>query len=820
MNEDLLRPFSPDEVKQALFQMHPSKAPGPDESQRAFVPGRMITDNVIIAFEAIHHLKNLRGGKNAQLAAKLDMSKAYDRVEWDYLRAVMEKLGFHARWVDLIMVCVTSVSYSIMINGDPKGYIKPGQGIRQGDPLSPYLFLICAEGLSALMRKAERDRMIRGVSICRGGPRISHLFFADDSIIFCRAKLLECTALQEILTLYGRASGQLVNGDKTALFFSHNTPSSLRVDISGFFGTTLTTNFEKYLGLPPIIGRAKKRAFNEIKDRIWKRLQGWKEKLLSQAGREVLIKAVIQAIPTYAMSCFQFPAGLCQEISSMAYRFWWGQRNGGRKIHWMNKKKLYRTKQDGGMGFRDLHLFNSALLARLGWRLMHNPSSLVYRVLKAKYFPHTSFLDATVPDTASYIWCSICKSIEVLNLGLRWRVGTGEHIRIWKDPWVPSSCSYRVISPVSVLDEYATVDHLIHRDTMTWKVDLLNEIFCPRDVELILKIPLSWRRPSDVLIWAGTKRGTFSVPPKVKLFVWKACQNIIPTQTKLFEKGIAHSYSCLWCEDEPETNDHVLWGCEFAQKVWNLCPVPIGAYLSALKSFTDVIGSFTSDLHTPVLEIAFTTVWALWKARNESVWEAKTLVADAIVHEAVSLASEFLDTQSKTGVPMIGLVGPSRWQRPPSGVFKLNMACHSISKSCRYGLGVLIRDSEGAVMAVLEDSLLSNNELLQLHARAVLVAIKFAYDVGLRCLVVELDNQELCSLIQAGSPCFDPIGVIVDDICSSIPLFSFLCFGFSKKSCNKAANALATEAASSLITQVWLDDHPTCITPFIQDDIL
>ena len=404
------------------------------ESQSAFVPGRMISDNVIIAFEAIHHLKNLRGGKNAQLAAKLDMSKAYDRVEWDYLRAVMVKLGFNVRWVGLIMSCVTSVSYSIMINGAPKGYIKPERGLRQGDPLSPYLFLICAEGLSALMRKAERDRMIRGVSICRAGPRISHLFFADDSIIFCRAKLSECNALQNILTLYGKASGQLVNGDKTALFFSHNTPSYLRADISGFFGTTLTTKFEKYLGLPPIIGRAKKRAFNDIKDRIWKRLQGWKEKLLSQAGREVLIKVVIQAMPSYAMGCFKFPAGLCQEISSLANRFWWGQRNGGRKIHWMNKKNLYRSKHDGGMGFRDLQLFNSALLARQGWRLLHNSSSLVFRVLKAKYFPNGSFLEANVPRTASFICRSICDSKEVLNLGLRWRVGTGEHIRIWQDP--------------------------------------------------------------------------------------------------------------------------------------------------------------------------------------------------------------------------------------------------------------------------------------------------------------------------------------------------------------------------------------------------
>ncbi len=240
---------------------------------------------------------------------------------------------------------------------------------------------------------------------------------------------------------------------------------------------------------------------------------------------------------------------------------------------------------------------------------------------------------------------------------------------------------------------------------MTWKIDLLHEIFCPRDVELILQIPLSCRRPADVLIWAGTKRGTFSVKsayrlqsanhnsqaasssssasaqslwsaiwavqvsPKVKLFVWKACQNIIPTQTKLFEKGITHSFSCLWCEDEPETSDHILWGCEFAHKVWNSCPVPIGIHQRSLRLFTDVIGSFISDLQSPVLEIAFTTAWALWKARNESVWEAKIPVVDAICQEAVVLASDFLDAQSKTLVPMVGVEGPSRWQRPPSGVF-------------------------------------------------------------------------------------------------------------------------------------------------------
>ena len=126
------------------------------DNQSASVPGCLITDNVLLAFEVLHYMKNKRRGKIAHMAIKLHMSKAFDQVEWDYLKQMMLKLRFLERWVALIMECISSVTYSVMLNGEPKGYIKPSKELRQGDPLSPYLFLICAKGLTALIKQAEK----------------------------------------------------------------------------------------------------------------------------------------------------------------------------------------------------------------------------------------------------------------------------------------------------------------------------------------------------------------------------------------------------------------------------------------------------------------------------------------------------------------------------------------------------------------------------------------------------------------------------------------------------------------------------------------
>ena len=209
--------------------------------------------------------------------------------------------------------------------------------------------------------------------------------------------------------------------------------------------------------------------------------------------------------------------GLCDEIESLIRKFWWGQRGDRRKIHWVSYEVLCKPKAEGGMGFKNLALFNDALLAKQAWHLLHNKESLFYRIFKSKFFPHSSIMDAPVCSQGSYAWKILLKGRDVLRKGLRWWIGTRDVVNLWSDPWLPSTIQPQIQSPVVQDFANAKVCSIINPIYKCWDANLLNRLFLPHKVLLIQSIPLSQRLVKDKLVWPYNLSGVYIVKSGYKL---------------------------------------------------------------------------------------------------------------------------------------------------------------------------------------------------------------------------------------------------------------------------------------------------------------
>lgn len=232
-----------------------------EENQAAFIPGRLITDNVIIAHEIFHSLKTRTRQATSYMAIKTDITKAYDRLEWGFLEEAMKRMGFDHKWISWIMKCVSTVRYSVLINGATKGSIKPERGIRQGDPLSPYLFIICAEVLSHLLNRSTQARKLQGIKISNRSPAVSHLLFADDSLFFTLANSKSAREIKAILNIYEKASGQAVNLRKSAITFGKKVKPENKRQVRNILNIHNDGGGGKYLGLPEQFGTKKGEIF-------------------------------------------------------------------------------------------------------------------------------------------------------------------------------------------------------------------------------------------------------------------------------------------------------------------------------------------------------------------------------------------------------------------------------------------------------------------------------------------------------------------------------------------------------------------------------
>jgi hypothetical protein len=261
-----------------------------------------------------------------------------------------------------------------------------------------------------------------------------------------------------------------------------------------------------------MIGRNKKAIFGYLKDRMWRKIQGWSGKHLSKAGREVLVKSVAQAIPAYCMSTILLPETLGEELERMINSFWWGSNKAsGKGINWLRWEKLAMRKEYGGMGFRHFYGFNLAMLAKQGWHLLTNHDTILSKVFKAKYYPKEGFLVAKLGHNPSYVWRSIHASQAVVKRGLRWRIGNGTSINVWNQPWLRDEKQLFLTTNMGAGQEAMTVSDLVNHEDGTWKTHVVQQLFNPRDVAEILKIPLHMTHNVDVPMWRLSRNGKFSV---------------------------------------------------------------------------------------------------------------------------------------------------------------------------------------------------------------------------------------------------------------------------------------------------------------------
>ena len=251
---------------------------------------------------------------------KIDFEKAYDRLRWSFLRESLMELSLPQLMVDIVMNCVTSAKLQILWNGEPMEAFQPTRGIRQGDPLSPYLYVICMERLAHLIEREVQLGTWKPVRASRQGPVVSNLAFADDLNLFCEASVEQANIMMQCLNKFCAASGSKVNVAKSRIFFSRNTDAGTREAVCGEVGMEETDDLGAYLGVPLINGRSSKREYQFLVEKVNGKLAGWRAKTLSMAGRATLVQSALSSVPYYTMQTTRLPRSTCDELDGERWR--------------------------------------------------------------------------------------------------------------------------------------------------------------------------------------------------------------------------------------------------------------------------------------------------------------------------------------------------------------------------------------------------------------------------------------------------------------------------------------------------------------------
>ncbi|GAU18134.1 hypothetical protein TSUD_248350 [Trifolium subterraneum] len=671
------------------------------KNQSAFLKGRLLVDGVLAINEVVDWVKK---AKKECLVFKVDFEKAYDSVSWSFLEYMLRRFGFDEKWRSWIKACVFAGSLSVLVNGSPTEQIDISKGLKQGDPLAPFLFILVAEGLGALMKKAVDVGYFKGIQISTTGTIMSHLQYADDTLFVGEACVENLWTTKAILRWFELISGLKVNFFKSKLY-GINVGDNFISSAASFLKCKVGKLPFIYLGLPVGANPRRLVTWNPVIEVLQKRLASWKNKYVSLGGRVVLLNSVLAAIPIFYLSLFKMPVGVWKKIVNLQRRFLWGGVAGSSKIPWVNWRDVCRPKKEGGLGVKDLRIMNISLLAKWKWRLLSEGKSIWKNVLEDRYRGGESGVGwmskVWVSSKASPWWndlmtMGVVAGEDRLHGIFFKKIGNGGDTRFWHDSWVgtqPLKELFPRLFLISVQKECSVFevgggvsgrwDLKWRRNLFVWEEELrelLVNVLTP--IQLINKedewrchyfngslfsvsslykylsgiiIPPISRDPELVrdlgFLWESL------APSKVIVFSWQLLLSRLPTKANLAIRGIVEHDSnsfCVLCPMNTECEGHLFGWCAFASRIWSRVFDWFGWGGVVPRDPREIFQSFCRGRPggrriKGLLAVWHVVVWAIWRARNDLIFNSKVPVLEDVLHSIMSLSWKWLLEKKKGG---------------------------------------------------------------------------------------------------------------------------------------------------------------------------
>lgn len=663
-------------------------------AQGGFVKGRHILDNVIQVQETIHTSQQR---KEKGMLIKLDMANAFDRVNRAFLSKVLLSFGFSIQFVNLLKACMNNPWIAPLINGRPANFFKAKRGIRQGCPLSPYLYIIMAEALS---RKLEDERLsgsIPGLKITSRLSPINHALFADDSILLGGASIRIAKAFGKVIRSYCKVSGALINESKSEVF-SWNTNHQELINIANTLGFKGNSKWEsiRYLGLPIISGVNKRSLWSDIICKFKAKISKWGGHWLTKGGKVVLIKSQLSSLIIYQAAFLLAPRNIMDQISSLIRNFLWqGGRGNDKKLHLVSWETVKKPLDEGGLQIKDPSLVNLALGSKILWKMHNEPSHPVSATLRSKYTTRDELrnlrLDHSVNSTL--LWKLCLKSSKIFNSKIYRIPGNGKKTSIWND---------RIMGR-DAIKENEEIAGLIEWLTATGKTSLFDisewdqqgdwagwAIPAP-PAHLLHQMNIFMQQLEEVAPihramtdrWGWGHSGVYSAAegykafqikgnckhspalwkniwdptalPKINFFAWSLIHNKILTGDNLAKRSFAGPHWCALCRSHAETVQHLFIDCQFANAVWEHTLQELHITSPAHITIPDLFSEWSRRYPRHIQQKSIWNkiwnalpkfvCWKIWLARNQKVFKEHQLTPLQVAAKARSLLLETVQQQ-------------------------------------------------------------------------------------------------------------------------------------------------------------------------------